>query len=55
MGMTLTFGAAADKTEMVKVIQGAVEQGYTFFDTAEIDISDDGSDEHNEDLVGTAL
>lgn len=55
MGMTHTFGAAADKTEMVKVIQGAVEQGYTFFDTAEVYVSDDGSDEHNEDLVGTAL
>ena len=55
MGMTHTFGAAADKTEMAKVIQGAVEQGYTFFDTAEVYVSDDGSDEHNEDLVGTAL
>ncbi len=55
MGMTHTFGAAADKTEMIRVIQGAVEQGYTFFDTAEVYVSDDGSDEHNEDLVGTAL
>lgn len=55
MGMTHTFGAAADKTEMIRVIQGAVEQGCTFFDTAEVYISDDGSDEHNEDLVGTAL
>ena len=27
MGMTHTFGAAADKAEMTKVIQGAVEQG----------------------------
>ena len=52
MGMTHTFGAAADKTEMIRVIQGAVEQGCTFFDTAEVYISDDGSDEHNEDLVG---
>lgn len=55
MGMTHTFGTAADKTEMIRVIQGAVEQGCTFFDTAEVYIGDDGSDEHNEDLVGTAL
>lgn len=55
MGMTHTFGAAADKKEMTRVIQAAVEQGYTFFDTAEVYVSDDGSDEHNEDLVGAAL
>lgn len=55
MGMTHTFGAAADKQEMTGIIQAAVEHGYTFFDTAEVYISDDGSDEHNEDLVGTAL
>ena len=53
MGMTHTFGAAADKQEMTGIIQAAVEHGYTFFDTAEVYISDDGSDEHNEDLVGT--
>jgi len=55
MGMTHTFGAAADKKEMTKVLHGAVERGYTFFDTAEVYTSDDGSDEHNEDLVGAAL
>lgn len=55
MGMTHTFGAAADKKEMTKVLHGAVEKGYTFFDTAEVYVSDDGSDEHNEDLVGEAL
>ena len=55
MGMTHTFGAAADKKEMTKVLHGAVEQGYTYFDTAEVYTSDDGSDEHNEDLVGEAL
>ena len=46
MGMTHTFGAAADKQEMTGIIQAAVEHGYTFFDTAEVYISDDGSDEH---------
>ena len=55
MGMTHTFGAAADKKEMTRILQAAVEQGYTFFDTAEVYVSDDGSDEHNEDLVGAAL
>lgn len=55
MGMTHTFGAAADKQEMTGIIQAAVEHGYTFFDTAEVYVSDDGSDEHNEDLVGAAL
>ena len=55
MGMTHTFGAAADKKEMTRILQAAVEQGYTFFDIAEVYVSDDGSDEHNEDLVGAAL
>jgi len=55
MGMTHTFGAAADKAEMTKVLHAAVDQGYTHFDTAEVYTSDDGSDEHNEDLVGEAL
>ena len=30
MGMTHTFGAAADKQEMTRIIQAAVEHGYTF-------------------------
>ena len=55
MGMTHTFGVAADKAEMTRVLHGAVERGHTMFDTAEVYISDDGSDEHNEDLVGEAL
>ncbi|MBL8080899.1 MAG: aldo/keto reductase [Anaerolineales bacterium] len=55
MGMTHTFGAAADKKEMTRILQGAVDEGYTFFDTAEVYVSDDGSNEHNEDLVGSAL
>ena len=55
MGMTHTFGAAADKKEMTRILQAAVEQGYTFFDTAEVYVSNDGLDEHNEDLVGAAL
>ncbi|MFV0518260.1 MAG: aldo/keto reductase [Aminipila sp.] len=55
MGMTHTFGAAADKREMTRILQGAVEEGYTYFDTAEVYVSDDGLNEHNEDLVGNAL
>ena len=46
MGMTHTFGAAADKQEMTRIIQAAVEHGYTFFDTAEVYVSDDGSGCH---------
>lgn len=54
MGMSHAYGAMADKQEMIKLIAQAVEQGCTFFDTAEIY----GTREylhHNEELVGEAL
>jgi aryl-alcohol dehydrogenase-like predicted oxidoreductase len=54
MGMTHAYGAPADKKEMAGLLAQAVDMGYTFFDTAEVYISDDGI-EHNEDLVGEAL
>src|ERR1700747_123655 len=50
MGMSLGYGPAADKQEMISVIRSAVEQGVTFFDTAEI-----YGPFENEELVGEAL
>lgn len=50
MGMSFGYGPAADKTEMIKVIRSAVEQGVTFFDTAEV-----YGPYTNEELVGEAL
>jgi aryl-alcohol dehydrogenase-like predicted oxidoreductase len=50
MGMSFGYGPAGDKNEMVKVIRAAVEQGVTFFDTAEV-----YGPFTNEELVGEAL
>ena len=36
MGMSYGLGPAADKQEMIQLIRAAVEQGVTFFDTAEV-------------------
>lgn len=54
MGMTHAYGTPADKKAMTDLLAQAVDVGYTFFDTAELYISDDGT-EHNEDLVGHGL
>src|SRR5690606_39231699 len=50
MGMTYGYGPAPDKGEMIKLIRSAVEQGVTFFDTAEVYGPYD-----NEELLGEAL
>jgi len=50
MGMSFGYGPPADKQEMIKLIQSAVEQGVTFFDTAEV-----YGPFTNEELVGEAL
>jgi len=50
MGMSFGYGPAADKQEMISLIRSAVEQGVTFFDTAEI-----YGPLTNEELVGEAL
>jgi len=50
MGMSFGYGPAADEQEMIKLIHQAVEQGITFFDTAEI-----YGPYVNEELVGKAL
>ena len=50
MGMSIAYGPAADKHEMIALIRKAVERGITFFDTAEI-----YGPFTNEELVGEAL
>lgn len=50
MGMSFGYGPAQDKKEMIAVIRAAVEQGVTFFDTAEV-----YGPFANEELVGEAL
>lgn len=50
MGMSFGYGPAGDKQDMIKVIRAAVEQGVTFFDTAEV-----YGPYTNEELVGEAL
>ena len=48
--MSFGYGPAGDKQEMISVIRSAVEQGVTFFDTAEV-----YGPFINEELVGEAL
>jgi aryl-alcohol dehydrogenase-like predicted oxidoreductase len=50
MGMSFSYGPAKDKQEMIALIRSAVEQGVTFFDTAEV-----YGPMVNEELVGEAL
>lgn len=50
MGMSFGYGPAADKKEMITLIHKAVEEGVTFFDTAEV-----YGPYTNEELVGEAL
>jgi len=50
MGMTSAYGDAGDRAEMVALMRNAVDQGITFFDTAEV-----YGPLINEELVGEAL
>ena len=50
MGMSYGYGPAKDTQEMIALIRAAVEQGVTFFDTAEV-----YGPYTNENLVGEAL
>ena len=50
MGMSFSYGPAADKKEMIALLRKAVERGVTFFDTAEV-----YGPFTNEELVGEAL
>jgi aryl-alcohol dehydrogenase-like predicted oxidoreductase len=50
MGLSFGYGAATEKSDAVKLIRTAVEQGVTFFDTAEV-----YGPYVNEEVVGEAL
>ena len=50
MGMSFGYGPAGDKKKMITLIRSAVDQGVTFFDTAEV-----YGPFTNEELVGEAL
>ena len=50
MGMSFAYGPPADRQEMLRLFRSAVEQGITFFDTAEL-----YGPFTNEELVGEAL
>ncbi|MBF0505460.1 MAG: aldo/keto reductase [Nitrospirae bacterium] len=50
MGMSIAYGPAGDKQDMIALIRKAVERGVTFFDTAEL-----YGPFTNEELVGEAL
>ncbi|MGZ4825979.1 MAG: aldo/keto reductase [Terriglobales bacterium] len=50
MGMSMSYGPAGDKGEMIALLHTAVERGVTFFDTAEV-----YGPYVNEELVGEAL
>jgi aryl-alcohol dehydrogenase-like predicted oxidoreductase len=50
MGMSWGYGPESNKREMIKLIHAAVDQGVTFFDTAEV-----YGPFTNEELVGEAL
>lgn len=50
MGMSFGYGPPADKSEMIKIIHAAVDEGITFFDTAEV-----YGPFTNEELLGEAI
>jgi aryl-alcohol dehydrogenase-like predicted oxidoreductase len=50
MGMSVGYGPAEERHEMISLIRSAVERGVTFFDTAEV-----YGPFKNEELVGEAL
>ena len=50
MGMSSSYGPAADKKEMIALLRKAVERGVTFFDTAQL-----YGPFTNEELLGEAL
>lgn len=50
MGMSWSYGPPKDKAQMIALLRAAVEQGVTFFDTAEV-----YGPYQNEELLGEAL
>lgn len=54
MGLSHAYGVPTAKNEAIRLIQQAVDMGYTFFDTAEVCGTPDAPHQ-NENLVGEAL
>jgi aryl-alcohol dehydrogenase-like predicted oxidoreductase len=54
MGMSHAYGVPADKNEMTKLLEQALDMGYTFFDTAEVYGTPENPHD-NEELLGNAL
>lgn len=54
MGMSHAYGAPMERKEAVRLIQEAVDMGYTFFDTAEV-YGTSKNPHENEELVSEAL
>lgn len=54
MGMSHAYGEPADKKEMTKLLEQALDMGYTFFDTAEVYGTPENPHD-NEELIGNAL
>ena len=54
MGMSHAYGPAADHGEMTRLLEKAVDLGYTFFDTAEV-YGTPANPHDNEELLGRAL
>lgn len=54
MGMSHAYGRPSDKTESEKLLQTAIDSGYTFFDTAEV-YGTASEPHHNELLLGEIL
>jgi len=57
MGFSHAYGVPIEKNEAIRIIRGAYELGYDFFDTAECytGTNADGTISYNEELVGEAL
>ena len=54
MGLSHAYGAPTEKSQAIRLIQQAVDMGYTFFGTAEVYGTPDNPHQ-NESLVGEAL
>ncbi|HJE45627.1 aldo/keto reductase [Levilactobacillus namurensis] len=57
MGLSHAYGPALDRSAAIKVIQSAIDQGYTLIDTAALYVGKyaDGTPAINEKLVGAAI
>lgn len=57
MGFTHAYGAAMEDKDAVRILEQSLDDGYTFFDTAEcyLGVHADGSKAVNEIVVGQAL